>query len=161
VFEVSSGLSCPSRLHGPPTARRGTLTSTHTSPSTHTNSSGPSPVKKMSNLIFSWVRTPRVDLWSPPLPSLLPPPGCDITYDVNNFEAIFHTVKLCLAPTGVLLICHDEESCPLSKRARERLEVESAAIGLTMTEIDYRGVVSPNYFHPSVKMWRLQYGGGH
>jgi hypothetical protein len=66
-------------------------------------------------------------------------------------------VKLCLSPTGLLLICHDEESCPLSKRARERLAVESAAIGLVMTEIDYQAVVSPNYYHPSVKIWRLQY----
>jgi hypothetical protein len=76
---------------------------------------------------------------------------------VTNFEAIFHTVKLCLSPRGRLFICHDEESCPLSKRARERLRVESSAIGLEMVEIEYRDIVSLSFFHPSVKLWQLQY----
>ena len=83
--------------------------------------------------------------------------GCDITYDIHNFEAIFQTIQICLLPTGILLLCHDEESCPLSKQAKEKLKQISENIGLIMTSIDYQDDVSSGFYQSNVKMWKFQY----
>lgn len=83
--------------------------------------------------------------------------GCDITYDIQNFDAIFSTIRKCLSPTGVLYICHDNDSCPLSKKALQGLKDQSADLGLSMEEVDYRECVGENYYSDAVKIWRFQY----
>eukprot|EP00602_Paraphysomonas_sp_CaronLab_P013061 CAMPEP_0185038504 /NCGR_PEP_ID=MMETSP1103-20130426/34242_1 /TAXON_ID=36769 /ORGANISM="Paraphysomonas bandaiensis, Strain Caron Lab Isolate" /LENGTH=282 /DNA_ID=CAMNT_0027576969 /DNA_START=76 /DNA_END=921 /DNA_ORIENTATION=+ len=79
--------------------------------------------------------------------------GCDITYDVHNFDAIFETVEKCLLKHGMLLICHDDDSCPLSSRAKCDLEKAALNIGLSMEPVVYQHIVGQSYVSPSIKMW--------
>jgi len=83
--------------------------------------------------------------------------GCDITYDVNNFDDIFATIKKCLLPSGVLYICHDNDSCPLSKRALQGLKDQAVTLELNMEEVQYRDHVGESFYSDSVKIWRFQY----
>lgn len=83
--------------------------------------------------------------------------GCDITYDVNNFDDIFATIKKCLLPSGVLYICHDNDSCPLSKRALQGLKDQASALNLSIEDLDYRECVGESYYSDSVKIWRFEY----
>ena len=87
--------------------------------------------------------------------------GCDITYDVNNFDDIFLSIKKCLCyPEGVLYICHDNDSCPLSKQALEGLHSQAAALDLSILDLDYRDIVGENYYAKSVKIWRFEFSTG-
>jgi hypothetical protein len=84
--------------------------------------------------------------------------GCDITYDVSNFDSIFTTIKKCLVyPTGVLYICHDNDSCPLSTRALQGLKEYSVQCELRMMEVDYRESVGECYYSNAVKIWKFEY----
>ena len=83
--------------------------------------------------------------------------GCDITYDVHNFDNIFMTIHKCLLPSGVLYLCHDNDSCPLSKQALKGLNEQAIQRGMSIADVSYRECVGTEFYSDSVKIWRFEY----
>lgn len=83
--------------------------------------------------------------------------GCDITYNIHNLDSIFSTIKNCLSINGIVLICHDNESCPLSSKVLPSLVRVSSEIGLIMEEVNYETYVEASYVSDTVKMWKFVY----
>ena len=82
--------------------------------------------------------------------------GCDITYDIKMIDAIFDTLSRCLRPSGTCLICHDNESCPLSREAQAKMGKVAESHNFLFDEILYEGLVEPSYFNSNVKMWKIR-----
>ena len=82
--------------------------------------------------------------------------GCDVTYDPKMFLDLVKVIKAYLAyPFGVGLICHDDDSCPLSKFALKNLTAKCAVVGLSLEEIDYMGHLDESYANRTIRMWHL------
>ncbi len=63
--------------------------------------------------------------------------GCDITFEPKNFSFIIRLVKKNLKERGVAMICHDNDSCPLSKYAQEELFLVCNQLGLYIQNVEY------------------------
>lgn len=81
--------------------------------------------------------------------------GCDITYDINMTESIFATLKLCLDRNGVCLICHDDDSCPMSPEAHSKLLRLAGENSFDVEDITYTDFVEPCFCGPKIKMWKI------
>ena len=81
--------------------------------------------------------------------------GCDITYDPKNFISLINVVKEFLSDDGMALLCHDNDSCPLSKFASESLQNVCRDVGFTFTELDYTQHMAQPFSNRLVKMWKL------
>jgi len=83
--------------------------------------------------------------------------ACDVTYDPSLFTSLLATMKSHLRPedTAFALICHDNDSCPLSPRAEAELSVRCKEQGFTFTPISLRGVVTETFYEKTMRMWRL------
>jgi hypothetical protein len=81
--------------------------------------------------------------------------GCDITYDLSNFQSIFTTVRNSLKQNGIFLLCHDNDSCPLSVKAEKNLFEMANIFNFEMVTIDYKFSVSAAFFNENVKLWKL------
>ena len=81
--------------------------------------------------------------------------GCDVTYDPKMFQYIMKVLKINLCTSGIGLICHDNDSCPLSKFAHASLKRICAEEGLHMEEIDYSHSVQQGFHSPNVHLWRI------
>ena len=83
--------------------------------------------------------------------------GCDITYDVNHFDAIFTTVKKCLLRNGLFYLCHDNDSCPIAGRCLQGLQDQAAALHMKMSDVYYHPYVGEAFSSDTVKMWKFEY----
>jgi len=84
--------------------------------------------------------------------------GCDITYDPKQFNAIIQVIRSYLCLEGIAFICHDNDSCPMSKFAfKELLSSCERAGGLYLTEVDYKGSILPEFYSNDVKLWTLRF----
>lgn len=81
--------------------------------------------------------------------------GCDITYDTTNFKSIFTTISKSLKVGGIFLLCHDNDSCPLSARAEGMLNEEAITFHYSMCEIDYEHMIPKEYYSRKIKLWKL------
>merc|ERR1711991_319913 len=82
--------------------------------------------------------------------------GCDITYDPKMFKSIVKVFKKYMSLSGIGLICHDNDSCPLSKFAHTNLERICEDEGFCLKEIDYSSSVQPGFFNSNVHLWSLK-----
>ena len=85
--------------------------------------------------------------------------ACDVTYDPSLFDALLNTMHAYLsrAPGAEALICHDNDSCPLSSSAETALVHASHSHGLSFEEIALKGKVHDCFYEPSVRLWRLRH----
>jgi predicted nicotinamide N-methyase len=81
--------------------------------------------------------------------------GCDITYDTKMIGAIFETLSLCLRPTGICYICHDDDSCPMSPEALAKLLKIAADTGFEVNQVAYETFVEPCFTSKTVRMWKI------
>jgi len=82
--------------------------------------------------------------------------GCDITYDLKYLKPILTSIRDNLNPIdGFALLCHDNDSCPLSKFAYGELLTASADLGLLLTEVNYGPFTNSGFRHDLVQMWKV------
>lgn len=83
--------------------------------------------------------------------------GCDITFEPKNFCHIIRLVKGNLKEGGIALICHDNDSCPLSKYAQQELFLVCNRLDLHIQNVEYgeKEVGSISFINPLVKIWQL------
>jgi len=82
--------------------------------------------------------------------------ACDVTYDPSLFDALLCTMKGYLKRAGgVALVCHDNDSCPLSPAAEKGLTSRCVGRGISFDPVDLTDKVDPPFYEKSVRMWRL------
>ena len=81
--------------------------------------------------------------------------GCDITYEPSNFEGLFRTFDACLSTQGIILLVHDNDSCPLSAQAFDSLVKLSGSFKFNLSEISYADILDSSFVRLDVKMWKL------
>jgi len=83
--------------------------------------------------------------------------GCDITYDPSLFEALISTLYMHLAKGGLAWICHDNDSCPLSKTAEAQLGSICAKYDLHFVTWPLKDIMPPEFFQKSICMWKIEH----
>ena len=83
--------------------------------------------------------------------------GCDITYDPSFYADLFATFSSCLTPQGKVLLCHDNDSCPLSSHAYDELVQLAIKWGFQVVEIPYIGIVEDEYCSDLIKIWEITF----
>ena len=83
--------------------------------------------------------------------------GCDITYDRRNFVLLFELFRGKILNDGVILICHDEESCPMSKKASSDFFEIAHRYQFQVETINIYDHLPLRYCSKSIKLWKLYY----
>jgi len=83
--------------------------------------------------------------------------GCDITYDFHQFDGILRAINNRLEKSGYALLCHDNDSCPLSKFSYDRLKSLCLLNNFTLEELDYEGYIPNRFYSSTVKLWKLSH----
>ena len=83
--------------------------------------------------------------------------GCDVTYDPKMFGGIVKLFKKKMSRAGIGLICHDNDSCPLSKFAYANLLRICNEECLSIEEIDYHSSVQIGFTSSHVQLWQLKH----
>ena len=81
--------------------------------------------------------------------------GCDITYEPKNFSSIINLIQTFLKPSAVAYICHDDDSCPLSKFASDELKALCQQVGLTFTKVNYEECLDSSFYSEKIFIWQL------
>lgn len=83
--------------------------------------------------------------------------GCDITYDPSFYSDLFATFSACLTPQGKVLLCHDNDSCPLSCHAYEELRQLAVKWGFRIMESPYNDFVEDEYCSDLIQIWEITF----
>lgn len=83
--------------------------------------------------------------------------GCDITYDAKLFEDIFASCSKYLSKTGMIILCHDDDSCPLSKYCHERLIQAAKAYRFHLSIVPLQGKVPSEFYSETIHLWKITY----
>ena len=81
--------------------------------------------------------------------------GCDITFDYHNFPSIFSIFQLLLNENGIILLCHDDDACPMSPQSRLSLFNFINNFGYFIEDIEYKSCIPSRFYNDDVKMWKI------
>ena len=83
--------------------------------------------------------------------------GCDITYELKSIPSIVKCIHSLMKSDGEAFICHDNDSCPMSKYALKELESACSNLGLAIKEIDYKSFVDFKFHSDLIKLWSITF----